>query len=204
MDLSVSYVEGTMLESSKHSKTDVYSTGRGTRHDPLRVHSVNTTVQEFWLKKLDGTEHKISLHNKEVQAREGHRLVMLLGESDDKEGYVGYVNFDTERSILFDNTGIARSFASSGWPYILCLLLAFILTVLAGLREGFLIAVLALMLGIIFATFIRNIHGFFIKLTLNRLAKEAARAAFQDSAFVTGQGAPVDTGSVSDAMGSAS
>jgi len=186
MDLSVNLVEGVMLESSKHSSTSVYSTGRGTRNDPVRVHSQTNTVQEFWLKKLDGTESKITLNNREVQAREGHRLILLQGESEEGlVGYVGYLNLDTDRYVIFNNSGIARAFAGRGLPFYIFVLLAFIAGGLVMFAKGFATGFFAWALGLLAATFVRNIHGFFIGLTLSSLTKQAVQTAKRSNSFTS-------------------
>ncbi|MFC4654048.1 hypothetical protein ACFO3I_03295 [Rheinheimera marina] len=186
MDLSVNLVEGVMLESSKHSSTSVYSTGRGTRNDPVRVHSQTNTVQEFWLKKLDGTESKITLNNREVQAREGHRLILLQGESEDGlVGYVGYLNLDTDRYVIFNNSGIARAFAGRGLPFYIFVLLAFIAGGLVVFAKGFAAGFFAWALGLFAAIFVRNIHGFFIGLTLSSLTKQAVQTAKRSNSFTS-------------------
>jgi hypothetical protein len=53
MELSVKVLEGIMLSGTKHSETDVYTSGRGTRLDPVKIESVKTTIHEFWFKCLD-------------------------------------------------------------------------------------------------------------------------------------------------------
>ncbi|HCU64399.1 MAG TPA: hypothetical protein DF774_01420 [Rheinheimera sp.] len=180
----MNFVEGIMLESSKHAETSVYSTGRGTRHDPVRVHSQTSTVQEFWIKKLDGTESQITLHDKEVKAREGHRLVLLRGESEDGlSGYVGYLNIDTDQYVIFNNKGIARAFASKGLPFYATGFLALIVGVFVAFASEFLAGFLIFMVGIWCAIIVRNTHGYFIDPKLTELAKEAVQRAILTNSF---------------------
>lgn len=184
MDLSISLIEGVLLESSKHAETSVYSTGRGTRNDPVRVHSQTSTVQEFWIKKLDGTESQITLHDKEVKAREGHRLVLLRGESEDGlSGYVGYLNIDTAQYVIFNNAGIARAFASIGLPFYATGFLALIVGVFVAFASEFLAGFLVFMAGIWCAIIVRNIHGYFIDPKLTQLAKDAVQKANRTNSF---------------------
>lgn len=184
MELSVNFVEGIMLESSKHAETSVYSTGRGTRHDPVRVHSQTSTVQEFWIKKLDGTESQITLHDKEVKAREGHRLVLLRGESEDGlSGYVGYLNIDTDSYVIFNNKGIARAFASKGLPFYATGFLALLAGVFVAFTSEFLAGLLVFLVGIWCAIAVRNMHGYFIDPKLTQLAKDAVQKAIRTNSF---------------------
>jgi hypothetical protein len=78
MDIAARLLEGVLLESNKHSKTHVCSTGLGTEHDPVRVKSATVTIQEFWLQTKNSVDEKATRHNAEVNARQGHHIAMII------------------------------------------------------------------------------------------------------------------------------
>lgn len=184
MEVSVYCVEGVFLNSNKHSETNVYSTGRGTRSSPLQVQSRTTTVQEFWIKKADDTEFKVTLYNQEVVAREGHHISMMIADSGSGEaGFAGYVNFDTETTGIFNSSVVARHFAQNALPCVVSFALFVIAAGIIWYKYEFILGLLTCGAGLFFATMIRNVHAFFINLAIIDLAKKTARLAKKESPF---------------------
>lgn len=178
MELTVSLLEGTYLEGSKHSKTHVYSTGNGTRDSPIKIESAQITIQEFWLKTPDGKEEKITLGNVAVDARMGHAIaIVIVADDDGNADYVGYLNYSTGDIARFDNTSAARHFARNAAPCVLTILLAFIAGGVGWYIEGFFTGLIAFAAGMIASVIVRNIHAFFIEGTIKRLFNEATSGA---------------------------
>lgn len=178
MELTVSLLEGTYLEGSKHSKTHVYSTGNGTRDSPIKIESAQITIQEFWLKTRDGNEEKITLGNVAVDARMGHEIAMVIVADDGGNAdYVGYLNYSTGDIARFDNTSTARNFARNAAPCVLTILLAFIAGGVGWYSEGFMTGLIAFAAGMIASVIVRNIHAFFIQGDIKRLFNEATSNA---------------------------
>ncbi|MCS4309272.1 hypothetical protein M2404_003643 [Rheinheimera pacifica] len=178
MELTVSLLEGTYLEGSKHSKTHVYSTGNGTRDSPTRIHSQQMTIQEFWLKTPGGNEEKITLGNVAVDARAGHAIAMVIVQDDGGNAdYIGYLNYSTGDIARFDDKSAARNFACNAAPCVLTILLAFIAGGIGWYSEGFIAGLIAFAAGMIASVIVRNIHAFFIQDDIKRLFNEATSGA---------------------------
>lgn len=178
MELTVSLLEGTYLEGSKHSKTHVYSTGNGTRDSPTRIHSQQMTIQEFWLKTPGGNEEKITLGNVAVDARAGHAIAMVIVQDDGGNAdYIGYLNYSTGDIARFDDKSAARNFARNAAPCVLTILLAFIAGGIGWYSEGFIAGLIAFAVGMIASVIVRNIHAFFIQGDIKRLFNEATSGA---------------------------
>ncbi|MCL1156230.1 hypothetical protein L2728_19510 [Shewanella chilikensis] len=183
MELSVKVLEGIMLSGTKHSETDVYTSGRGTRLDPVKIESVKTTIHEFWFKCLDGTEKKVKLFNDEVEAREGHRLVLLQGQNADYSGCVGYINVDTGRFCLFDNAWLAKNMASQSKPVYFILATGFVMAIVLGFMNGFIAGLATFAGGMLLAQLAEKVHSFFIDRKLSKLAKETLKSAYKFNSF---------------------
>lgn len=178
MELTVSLLEGTYLEGSKHSKTHVYSTGNGTRDSPTRIHSQQMTIQEFWLKTPGGNEEKITLGNVAVDARAGHAIAMVIVQDDGGNAdYIGYLNYSTGDIARFDDKSAARNFARNAAPCVLTILLAFIAGGIGWYSEGFIAGLIAFAVGMIASVIVRNIHAFFIQGDIKRLFNETTSGA---------------------------
>lgn len=178
MELTYSVLVGVFLDSSKHSKTHVYSTGSGTRHDPVRVQSEEVTVQEFWLKTAEGSEEKIILCNVSVDARHGHEVAMIIVADDDGNAdYVGYLNFSTNQAVRFKNPSTARMFAKGAAPCVLTMVLAFIAGGVGWFVEGFIVGLVAFAAGLVASVVVRNIHAVSIQADINKLFDEASQSA---------------------------
>jgi hypothetical protein len=92
------YIEGTVAEERRSSKTNVFGTigggggsiststfgGYVSGHiDPVRgnIGSTTTETQEFWLRQNDGNEIHINLGGNTVPLRTGHEIAMVyLGD----------------------------------------------------------------------------------------------------------------------------
>lgn len=172
MDLNYSVLSGVYLDGTKHSKTHVYSTGSGTRNDPVRVQSAEVTIQEFWIRTPDGSEEKITLQNVDVDARHGHDIAMVIAENDDQAAYIGYVNFTTKQSFFFQRTSVARGFAQGAAPCVLTIVLAFIAGGVAGYIEGFMACIVAFAVGLVASVVVRNIHAVSIEADLRKKFNE--------------------------------
>ncbi|MEH8018946.1 hypothetical protein MN202_17015 [Rheinheimera muenzenbergensis] len=168
MDLTYSVLSGTFLDGSKHSKTHVFSTGSGTRNDPVRVQSAEVTIQEFWIRTADGEEEKITLQNVDVDARHGHDIAMVIAENDDHGAYIGYVNFSTKQSWFFRRTSTARAFAQGAAPCVLTIASAFIAGGVAWYIEGFMACIVAFAVGLVASVVVRNIHAVSIEAGLRK------------------------------------
>jgi len=178
MELTVSLLEGTYLEGSKHSKTHIYSTGNGTRDSPTKIESVQITIQEFWLKTPDGKEEKITLGNVAVDARAGHAIAMVIvHDGDGNSDYVGYLNYSTGDIARFDDKPAARNFARNAAPCVLTILLAFIAGGMGWYIEGFITGLFVFAAGMIASVIVRNIHAAFIQGDIKRLFNEATSVA---------------------------
>ncbi|TVP16345.1 hypothetical protein [Shewanella sp. KCT] len=184
MELAVKAIEGTMLSGTKHSETDVYTTGRCTRLDPVKVQSVTTTIHEFWLKCLDGTETKVKLYDDEVEAREGHRLILFKGTNQDYSGCVGYINVDTGRFCLFDNAKLAKHMASKAQPVFITLATGFVMAIVFGFMNGFIDGLATFSGGILLARLVEKVHSFFIDQKLSKLAEETLKSAYLFNSFM--------------------
>ena len=181
MNITVRLLEGVFLESNKHSKTNVYSTGRGTQHDPVRVKSETVTIQEFWLQTTDGNERKITLYDEEVCARQGHHISMIIADDDSGNScFVGYINFTTDRCVHFDNSRTAQLFAKNAAPCILTLALAFIAGGVAWYIDGFIAGLMALAGGLVVSAIVRNIHAAIIKNDITRECEAITAHAIQN------------------------
>ena len=173
MGYSVNVLAGVYLEGSKYSKTRVFSTGSGTEHDPVRVQSAEMTVQEFWIRTHSGAEEKITLEHFEVDARQGHEIVLFIAEDDDGNGdCTGYMNFTTKQALLFNNTFTARMFAKNGAPCVLTMALAFVACGIAWYMEGFIAGIVAFAVGLLVSVAVRNLHAYSIKADLDRMTRE--------------------------------
>jgi hypothetical protein len=180
MNITVRLLEGVFLESNKHSKTNVYSTGRGTQHDPVRVKSETVTIQEFWL-QTGGDERKITLYDEEVKARQGHHISMIIADDEsDNACFVGYVNYTTDLCVRFDNSRTAQLFAKNAAPCILTLALAFIAGGVAWYVEGFITGLMALAGGLVVSAIVRNIHAAIIKNDITRECEAITARAIQN------------------------
>lgn len=180
MELTVSLLEGVYLDGSKHSKTHVYSTGRGTNSDPVRVRSATVTIQEFWIQTRDGAEEKITLQNAEVNARQGHDVAMVIvGDDEGNSSYVGYLNFNTNLKQKFDNSNTARQFAQSAAPYVLTMAIAFIAFGVGWYLEGFIVGLISLAAGMLASVLVRNIHAMGIESNINKKFEEASVFAYE-------------------------
>lgn len=178
MELTVSLLEGVYLDGSKHSKTHVYSTGKGTDGDPVRVRSATVTIQEFWIQTRDGSEEKITLQNAEVNARHGHEIAMVIaGDEDGNSCYVGYLNFNTKLKQEFDNSENSRQFAQGAAPYVLTMALAFIAFGVGWYLEGFIVGLISLAAGMLASVLVRNIHAIGIKSEIHKKFEEASVVA---------------------------
>ncbi len=183
MKVTARLLEGVFLESTKRSETHVYSTGRGTQHDPVRVQSATVTIQEFWLQTTDGDERKITLHDKEVKARQGHHISMIIADDESENScFVGYVNFTTDQWIRFDNSKTAQLFAKNAAPCILTLALAFVAGGVAWYIDGFIAGLMALAGGLVVSAIVRNIHAAIIKSDITRECEAITAHAIQNYA----------------------
>lgn len=181
MNVTVHLLEGVFLESNKHSKTHVYSTGRGTQHDPVRVQSATVTIQEFWLQTTNGAEQKITLHDEEVKARQGHHISMIIADDEsDNSCFVGYINFTTDRCVRFDNSKTAQLFAKNAAPCVLTIFLAFIAAGIAWYMDGFITGLIALATGLFVSALVRNIHAVIIKGDITRECEAITAHAIQN------------------------
>lgn len=178
MELTYSVLSGVYLDGSKHSRTHVYSTGSGARHDPVRVQSEEVTVQEFWLKTAEGSEEKITLCNVAVDARHGHEVAMVIVADDDGNAdYVGYLNFSTNQAVRFKNPSTARMFAKGAAPCVLTMVLAFIAGGVGWFMEGVITGLVAFAAGLVASVIVRNIHAVSIQDDINKLFDEASQSA---------------------------
>lgn len=181
MKVTARLLEGVFLESNKHSKTHVYSTGRGTQHDPVRVQSATVTIQEFWLQTTHGDERKITLHDEEVKARQGHHISMIIADDEsDHSCFVGYVNHTTSQWVRFDNSKTAQLFAKNAAPCVLTIFLAFIAAGVAWYVEGFMPGLFTLAAGLFVSAIVRNIHAAIIKSDITQECEAITAHAIQN------------------------
>lgn len=180
MDIAVRLLDGVFLESNKHSKTHVYSTGRGTEYDPVRVKSATVTIQEFWLQRSDGGEEKITLQNEEVKARQGHQIAMIIADESDNSCFVGYINFTTDRCVCFDNSDTARLFAKGAAPCVLMQAFAFMAFGVCWYMYDFMTGFVSLGAGLVASVIVRNIHAIIIKDDITRECDSITKHAIQN------------------------
>jgi hypothetical protein len=97
---------GTVLSTSKHSKTDIASYGGGGwvgQHggsvSAPTIVSSTTTEQEIWIRRDNGEETAIKLVNVEVPVREGQRVTFIAAKNPQaKDGFwVTLVNHSANR-----------------------------------------------------------------------------------------------------------
>jgi hypothetical protein len=106
MKLEVWTQGGTVLSTSKHSRTDVASYGGGGwvgQHggsiSAPTIVSSTTTTQEIWIRRENGEETAIQLSGVDVPVREGQRVTVIAAKSPRaKDGFwVTLVNHSANR-----------------------------------------------------------------------------------------------------------
>ncbi len=105
---------------------------------------------------------KVKLFNDEVEAREGHRLVLLQGQNADYSGCVGYINVDTGLFCLFDNAWLAKNMASQSKPVYFILATGFVMAIVLGFMNGFIAGLATFAGGMLLAQLAEKVHSFFI------------------------------------------
>lgn len=106
MKLEVWTQSGTVLSTSKHSRTDVASYGGGGwvgQHggsvSAPTIVSSTTTKQEIWIRRENGEETAIQISGVDVPVREGQRVTFIAAKSPAaKDGFwVTFVNHSANR-----------------------------------------------------------------------------------------------------------
>lgn len=128
MKLEVWTQGGTVLSTSKHSRTDVASYGGGGwvgQHggsiSAPTIVSSTTTTQEIWIRRENGEEAAIQLSGVDVPVREGQRVTVIAAKSPRaKDGFwVTLVNHSANRHWrLSTNVEASKSGRLGAYPLI--------------------------------------------------------------------------------------
>ena len=105
-------ITGEVMSSSKHSETQVWSSGGGGSVGPqggyvaaATVHSKAITNHEFWLLTADGKEKVIQLKDVDIPIREGQKITLIAAQEKDSETayYSVLVNHNAEKYYIIQS-----------------------------------------------------------------------------------------------------